>query len=108
MTRTCRAVREDVASIRTRIEQLVFTVATASLAKQNQLLWLHGNALEVSVVVWCEVVGQPITFSLMTQVEVELGCDNIFHNINTKHIVSWLRDSNCIQCQQIIRKYNNA
>ena len=43
------------------------------LHTENQLPGLPGSALKVSVVV--VVVGQPITLSIPTRVEVELGCD---------------------------------
>ena len=49
------------------------------LHPESQLPMLPGSALQVSVVWvggWSGAVGQPITLSNPTWVEVELGCDN--------------------------------
>ena len=68
---TRRAVREDVASIRTRMEQLVFTPATASLAKLYEINILSDDLRRVRVKI-DDVRAKGATWSID-----KLGCDNL-------------------------------
>ena len=71
VTRTCRAVREDRASIRTRMEQLVFTAATASLAKLHEINILSNDLRRVGIKI-DDVPAKGATWS-----EDELGYDKL-------------------------------